>query len=271
MRILRHLTQLSPHLPWENFRATKREVRDALGTAYCKDQLLIRCKGQTTNMKILTRFTQVLLLLLTSAALLAAQSSKESAEYHYRYPYDRQMRFLPIPNGSGMMRRLSYPPHDAGSLGGSDKRMVRLNGLDHCAREASHILRYLSNNNDGAGRSEPISGKPNIAPSERRKTRTASRRSCNAPGNYCHTIGRVLGQRRPRDEYEKLANTHIAMFPGAENVYRPTLDSESGGCPVALGVWPDGGQPALIVPAVAKVETKLRWTSLSITGKETSR
>jgi len=39
--------------------------------------------------------------------------------------------------------------------------------------------------------------------------------------NYCHNIGRVLAQRRTRDDYEKLVGMHVGMFPGAENVFRP--------------------------------------------------
>jgi len=60
-------------------------------------------------------------------------------------------------------------------------------------REASHILRYLSNNNGLA----PEEAKPIFWEAEHRtfrtqEARTASRRSCNAPANYGHTIGRVL-------------------------------------------------------------------------------
>src|SRR5262249_5363898 len=40
--------------------------------------------------------------------------------------------------------------------------------------------------------------------------------------NYCHTIGRVLLQRRTREDYEKLAAMHIGLFPGAENQFRPS-------------------------------------------------
>jgi quinohemoprotein amine dehydrogenase len=210
-------------------------------------------------MKILTRFTQVLLLLLTSAALLAAQSSKESAGI----PITDTLTIAKcgschIPNGSGMMRRLSYLRTTPEVWEEAIKRMVRLNGLTIAPSEASHILRYLSNNNGLA----PEEAKPIFWEAEHRTFRTQEDENGVAPElqrtcNYCHTIGRVLGQRRPRDEYEKLANTHIAMFPGAENVYRPnTRPPNPDDVPVALAYGPTGGQPALIVPAAAKVETK---------------
>jgi quinohemoprotein amine dehydrogenase len=210
-------------------------------------------------MKILTRFTQVLLLLLTSAALLAAQSGKESAGI----PITDTLTIAKcgschIPNGSGMMRRLSYLRTTPEVWEEAIKRMVRLNGLTIAPAEASHILRYLSNNNGLA----PEEAKPIFWEAEHRTFRTQEDENGVAPElqrtcNYCHTIGRVLGQRRPRDEYEKLANTHIAMFPGAENVYRPnTRPPNPDDVPVALAYGPTGGQPALIVPAAAKVETK---------------
>ncbi len=40
--------------------------------------------------------------------------------------------------------------------------------------------------------------------------------------NYCHTIGRVLGQRRTREDYQKLATMHVALFPYTDAmVFRP--------------------------------------------------
>ena len=210
-------------------------------------------------MKILTRFTQVLLLLLTTAAVLSAQSSKESAGISITDPLTiAKCGSCHIPNGSGMMRRLSYLRTTPEVWEEAIKRMVRLNGLTIAPAEASQILRYLSNNNGLA----PEEAKPIFWEAEHRTFRTQEDENGVAPElqrtcNYCHTIGRVLGQRRPRDEYEKLANTHIAMFPGAENVYRPnTRPPNPDDVPVALAYGPAGGQPALIVPTAAKVETK---------------
>jgi quinohemoprotein amine dehydrogenase len=210
-------------------------------------------------MKILTRFTQMLLLLLTTAAVLTAQSSKESAGISITDPLTiAKCGSCHIPNSSGMMRRLSYLRTTPEVWEEAIKRMVRLNGLTIAPAEASQILRYLSNNNGLA----PEEAKPIFWEAEHRTFRTQEDENGVAPElqrtcNYCHTIGRVLGQRRPRDEYEKLANTHIAMFPGAENVYRPnTRPPNPDDVPVALAYGPAGGQPALIVPTAAKVETK---------------
>ena len=59
--------------------------------------------------------------------------------------------------------------------------------------------------------------------------------------NYCHTIGPVLGQRRTRADYEKLINTHVGLFPGAENQFRPRRTNRSmEEAPIALTVSGSG-------------------------------
>src|SRR5438067_4879841 len=66
--------------------------------------------------------------------------------------------------------------------------------------------------------------------------------------NYCHTIGRVLTQRRTKDDYEKLITMHIGLFPGAENTLHPRRPSGPvAAMPVAMSS-PTGGNPA-VVPA----------------------
>src|SRR6266446_2812323 len=201
-------------------------------------------------MKILTQFTQALLLLVASAAALSAQTSKEAG-----IPITDPLTIAKcgachIANGSSMMRRLSYLRTTPEVWEEAIKRMVRLNGLTITPAEASQVLRYLSNNNGLA----PEEAKPIFWEAEHRTFRTQEdengvppelQRTCN----YCHTIGRVLGQRRPREEYEKLANTHMAMFPGAENVYRPnprTANPED--VPVASTVSATGGPVTLLYP-----------------------
>src|SRR5215831_2210877 len=100
------------------------------------------------------------------------------------------------------------------------KRMIRLNGIAVTPVEVREIVKYLSSNNGLAPEEqEPASWEVDhslpghqfdYAPEALGKT-------CN----YCHTIGRVLLQRRTREDYEKLAAFHVAMFPGAENQFHP--------------------------------------------------
>jgi quinohemoprotein amine dehydrogenase len=124
-------------------------------------------------------------------------------------------------DSAGMMRRLSYMRTTPEVWEESIKRMVRLNGLSIQPAEAHEILRYLSANNGLA----PEEAKPIFWEAEHRLFRDQSDKvpadALQHTCNYCHTIGRVLGQRRTREDYEKLISTHIGLFPGAENQFRP--------------------------------------------------
>src|SRR5262249_60819376 len=109
-------------------------------------------------------------------------------------------------------------------------------------------LRYLSNNNGLA----PEEAKAAFWEAEHRLFRDqtdkvpdeALQHTCN----YCHTIGRVLTQRRTRDDYEKLINMHLGLFPGAENTLRPRRPSGSAiEAPVALSA-PTAGNPSALPP-----------------------
>jgi len=127
------------------------------------------------------------------------------------------------------MGRLSYIRTTPEVWEQAMKRMVRLHGVSITAQEASHVLRYLSANNGLA----PEEAKPIFWEAEHRLYRdqedpklvpAALQHVCN----YCHTIGRVLGQRRTREDYQKLANTHVALYPYTDiMVFRPYPSSAS--------------------------------------------
>src|SRR5207247_6916486 len=101
-------------------------------------------------------------------------------------------------DANGMMRRLSYIRTSPEVWEQSIKRMIRLNGLVLKQEEAREILRYLSNNNGLA----PEEAKPAFWEAEHRLFRDQSDKilddALQHTCNYCHTIGRVLGQRRTR-------------------------------------------------------------------------
>jgi quinohemoprotein amine dehydrogenase len=149
-------------------------------------------------------------------------------------------------DAGGMMRRLSYMRTTPEVWEQAIKRMVRLNGLDIKPEEAREILRYLSNNQGLA----PEEAKPVFWEAEHRMFRDQSDKipsdALQHTCNYCHTIGRVLTQRRTRDDYEKLINMHLGLFPGAENVLRPRRPSgPQPEAPVAMAA-PTGGNPAVV-------------------------
>jgi quinohemoprotein amine dehydrogenase len=126
-------------------------------------------------------------------------------------------------NDSGVMMRISYVRTTPEIWEQILKRMVRLNGLTLAPDDARQVVRYLSDNNGLA----PQEAKPVFWDAEHRLFGTQEEES-GVPAslqhtcNYCHTEGRVLSQRRTAADYVKLANTHMALFPGSETaVFRP--------------------------------------------------
>ncbi|MBC7791958.1 MAG: quinohemoprotein amine dehydrogenase subunit alpha [Anaerolineae bacterium] len=149
-------------------------------------------------------------------------------------------------DANGMMRRLSYIRTTPEVWEEAIKRMVRLNGLSLKPEEARPILKYLSANNGLA----PEEAKPIFWEAEHRMFRDQSDKipadALQHTCNYCHTIGRVLGQRRTKDDYEKLITMHLGLFPGSENTLRPRRPS--GPRPEQPVVYsaPTGGNPAVV-------------------------
>jgi quinohemoprotein amine dehydrogenase len=159
-------------------------------------------------------------------------------------------------DASGMMRRISYMRTTPEVWEQAIKRMIRLNGVVIQPAEAREILRYLSNNNGLA----PEEAKTAFWEAEHRMFRDQSDKipsdALQHTCNYCHTIGRVLNQRRTRDDYEKLINMHLGLFPGAENTLRPRRTPPSSfEAPITM-VAPTGGNPALAPPAAGNANLR---------------
>ncbi len=151
-------------------------------------------------------------------------------------------------DANGMMRRLSYIRTSPEVWEQAIKRMIRLNGLVLKPEEAREILKYLSANNGLA----PEEAKPVFWEAEHRLFRDQSDQipseALQHTCNYCHTIGRVLTQRRTREDYDKLIVMHIGLFPGAENTLHPRRPSGAQPTePVAMSS-PTGNNPS-VVPA----------------------
>jgi quinohemoprotein amine dehydrogenase len=124
-------------------------------------------------------------------------------------------------DSKGMMKRISYMRTSPEIWEQAVKRMIRLNGLSITPAEVRDVLRYLSANNGLA----PEEMKPGFWEVEHRTNgyqddytpSPALQKTCNS----CHNIGRVLAQRRTRDDYEKLVSMHVGLFPGSANTFRP--------------------------------------------------
>lgn len=170
--------------------------------------------------------TKILFLVICSTGLMFAQGTRATEGIPITDP-------LTIAKCGGchtqdpetkMMRRLSYERTTPEVWEQNIKRMVRLNGVSLSASDAGQILRYLSDNNGLA----PEEARPIFWEAEHRLFRDQEGEDDQVPAplertcNYCHEIGRVLGQRRTMDDYQKLANMHMGLFPGSETaVFRP--------------------------------------------------
>jgi len=196
-----------------------------------------------------TKLGYAALLALMGAAFVRADNGQPTSGI----PIDHQLTITKCGgchqrDANGMMRRLSYIRTSPEVWEQAIKRMIRLNGLVLKPEEAREILKYLSANNGLA----PEEAKPVFWEAEHRLFRDQSDKipadALQHTCNYCHTIGRVLTQRRTREDYEKLVVMHIGLFPGAENTLHPRRPSGPQPAePVAMSA-PTGNNPA-VVPA----------------------
>jgi quinohemoprotein amine dehydrogenase len=151
-------------------------------------------------------------------------------------------------DANGMMRRLSYIRTSPEVWEQAMKRMIRLNGLVIKPEEAREILKYLSANNGLA----PEEAKPVFWEAEHRMFRDQSDKipsdALQHTCNYCHTIGRVLTQRRTREDYDKLIAMHIGLFPGAENTFHPRRGSRPEPQEPVTMSSPTGNNPSVVPP-----------------------
>ena len=112
---------------------------------------------------------------------------------------------------SGLMERLSYMRKTPEGWEISMRRMVALQHVRVDPATARAIVRYLSNAQGLA----PAEARPARFESERRAidykyaADPKTEQTCRA----CHSLGRVISQRRTKDEWELLLATHRAYYP----------------------------------------------------------
>ncbi len=120
-------------------------------------------------------------------------------------------------DADGNLSRISYVRATPEGWEEAIKRMVRLNGLRVTPEEARAILKYLATDHG-------------LAPEEARSVMYfAEHRIVDEPAPNetvrgtcmgCHAVGKALSWRRTRDDWQLLANFHIASFAQAEAAYR---------------------------------------------------
>jgi quinohemoprotein amine dehydrogenase len=158
---------------------------------------------------------------------------------------------------NGMMGRISFMRTTPEVWQQIIKRMMRLNGVVATPAEVRDIVRYLSNNNGLA----PEEMAPAFWEVEHRlpghQFDMVPDDSLQHTCNYCHNIGRVLVQRRTRDDYEKLVSFHVGLFPGSENVFRPRrVRGRSQYTAAHIESGPNGSNPVLLSVGAAPVDMK---------------
>lgn len=111
----------------------------------------------------------------------------------------------------GRMSRISYIRMTPEGWQETIKRMMRNHAVAVQPAAARAIVKYLSSNHGLA----PEEARPAFYELEKRMVRERVPDELQ-PCIRCHSLGRVLMQRRNRDEWQLLTNMHLAMFPLTE-------------------------------------------------------
>jgi quinohemoprotein amine dehydrogenase len=125
----------------------------------------------------------------------------------------------------GDMLRISWERATPEGWEEAIKRMVRLRGVALTPDEARSILKYLSTYHGLS----PEEAKPVMYYAEHRIQDETNIPTDNIRGACanCHALARPLSWRRSPDDWRKLANLHIALYPTADECFR--LGISAGG------------------------------------------
>jgi quinohemoprotein amine dehydrogenase len=115
------------------------------------------------------------------------------------------------PDEKQQLSRISFQRNTPEGWQDTIKRMVALNGLKIDPATARDVVKYLSNNLGLA----PEEAKPVAYEVERRLVDEKYTESPDVTGvcNACHSLGRVLSQRRTRSEWDLLIAMHRGWYP----------------------------------------------------------
>jgi quinohemoprotein amine dehydrogenase len=137
----------------------------------------------------------------------------------------------------GQMSRISFQRQTPEGWQSTVQRMAALNGLQIDAATAREVVKYLANNLGLA----PEEGKPAAWEVERRGTdyKYTASSDTEAVCTKCHSMGRVISQRRTRSEWDLLIAMHRGWYPLSDNqAFRrngpPPRDPASDGRPPDL-------------------------------------
>jgi quinohemoprotein amine dehydrogenase len=119
------------------------------------------------------------------------------------------------PDDKNQMSRISFQRNTPEGWQNTIQRMVALNGLNIDPVTARHVVKYLSNNLGLA----PEEAKPAAWEVEKRwiDFKYTANADAESTCNVCHSLGRVISQRRTRGEWDLLVAMHRGWYPLVDN------------------------------------------------------
>ena len=119
------------------------------------------------------------------------------------------------PDDKNQLSRISFQRNTPEGWQNTIQRMAALNGLTIDPATARHVVKYLANNLGLA----PEEAKPAAWEVEKRWIDFKYKENADAESacNKCHSLGRVISQRRTRGEWELLVAMHRGWYPLVDN------------------------------------------------------
>ncbi len=119
------------------------------------------------------------------------------------------------PDDKSQMSRISFQRNTPEGWQNTIQRMVALNGLQIDPATARHVVKYLSNNLGLA----PEEARPAAWEVEKRwiDFKYTANADAESTCNKCHSLGRVISQRRSRSEWDLLVAMHRGWYPLVDN------------------------------------------------------
>jgi quinohemoprotein amine dehydrogenase len=118
------------------------------------------------------------------------------------------------PDDKGQMSRISFQRNTPEGWQLTIQRMAALNGLNIEPETARQVVKYLSNNLGLAPEeAKPAAWDAEKRPDDFKYTNADAEGTCNK----CHSLGRVISQRRTKSEWELLIAMHRGWYPLVDN------------------------------------------------------
>ena len=119
------------------------------------------------------------------------------------------------PDDKGQMSRISFQRNTPEGWQSTIQRMAALNGLSIDPQTARQVVKYLSNNLGLA----PEEAKPAAFEVERRLIdyKYTANADAESTCTRCHSMGRVISQRRTRAEWDLVVAMHRGWYPLVDN------------------------------------------------------